>query len=44
MGAQTDKQAEKIINCCGRIAVAVVIVLAVAVFIGIIVLAVWLNT
>ena len=44
MGAQTDKRAEKIIDCCGWIAVAVVLVLAIIVCIGIVVFAVWLNT
>ena len=44
MGNQTDKRAEKIINCCGWIAVAAVIVLAIIVCIGIVVFAVWLNT
>ena len=44
MGAQTDKRAEKTIDCCGWIAVAVVLVLAIIVCIGIVVFAVWLNT
>ena len=44
MGDETDKQAERIANCCGWIADAVVIVLAIVVFIGIVVFAVWLNT
>jgi len=44
MGDQTDKRAERIINCCGWIAVAVVILLAIIVCVGIVVFAVWLNT
>ena len=44
MGAQTDKKAERIIDCCGWIAVALVILLAIVVCIGIVVFAVWLNT
>ena len=44
MAEKTDDRAERIINCCGWIAVAVVIVLAIAVLIGIVVFAVWLNT
>lgn len=44
MGDKIDKQAERIADCCGMIAVAVVILLAIAVCIGIVVFAVWLNT
>lgn len=44
MGEKTDKRAEKIIDCCGWIAVALVILLAIVVCIGIVVFAVWLNT
>ena len=44
MGDQTNKQAEKIVDCCGWMAVAVVILLAIVVCIGIVVFAVWLNT
>jgi low affinity Fe/Cu permease len=43
MGDKTDKQAEKIINFCGWIAVVVVILLAIVVCIGIVVFSVWLN-
>jgi low affinity Fe/Cu permease len=44
MGDKTDKQAERIASFCGWIAIAVVILLAIAVCIGIVVFAVWLNT
>ena len=44
MGEKIDEKAERIINCCGWIAVAAVIVLAIACLIGIVVFAVWLNT
>ena len=44
MGENTDTRAEKIIDCCGWIAVAAVILLAIVVCIGIVVFAVWLNT
>jgi|GEM_PF-2432455 len=44
MCENTDRQAERIIDCCGWIAVALVILLAIVVCIGIVVFAVWLNT
>ena len=44
MSDQTDKQAEKISSYCGWLFVAVVVILAIAVCIGIVVFAVWLNT
>ena len=44
MDEKAGERAERIINCCGWIAVAVVIVLAIVVLIGIVVFAVWLNT
>ena len=44
MDDEANKQAEKVIDCCGWIAVAAVILLAVVVCIGIVVFAVWLNT
>jgi hypothetical protein len=44
MGDRTDRQAEKIVDCCGWIAVAAVVFLAIVVCIGIVLFAVWLNT
>ena len=44
MGDQTDKQAEKISNCCGWLFAVVIGILAIAVCVGIVAFAVWLNT
>ena len=44
MDDQKDERAERIIDCCGWIAVAAVIFLAIVVCIAIVVFAVWLNT
>ena len=44
MDNRKDERAERIIDCCGWIAVAAVILLAIVVCIGIVVFAVWLNT
>ena len=44
MGEKTDRKAAKFVDCCGWIAVAAVILLAIVVCIGIVVFAVWLNT
>jgi hypothetical protein len=44
MDDRANKPAVRIIDCCGWVAVAVVVLLAIAVCIGIVVFAVWLNT
>lgn len=44
MEDRKNERAERFIDCCGWIATAAVILLAIVVCIGMVVFAVWLNT